>query len=139
MLSYPARYEPAEEGGYTIEFPDLDIMTEGDTMAELIEMAEDALSGVLAVRYDENLEIPEPSELEGENIIFITVPPEVAVPVLFRKWRKEQGLSQGEIAEKIKAPYQTIQKLEKIGCNPTIKTLRKVAKALGKNLLIDVA
>jgi len=139
MLKYPAIYEPAEEGGFTIEFPDFDFMTEGDTMDELLMMAEDALNGVLAVRYEEALSIPAPSSLTGENIVYIDVRPEVEIPILFRQWRKEQGLSQGDIAEKIKAPYQTIQKLEKIGCNPTLKTLRKVAKALGKKLLIDVA
>lgn len=139
MLKYPAVIHNTSDGLW-IEFPDLGgAGTQGDTMEELIAMAEDALSGILTVRYDEDLTIPEPSRIEGKNIVYVNVPPEVAVPIRFRKWRKEQGLSQGEIAEKIKAPYQTIQKLEKIGCNPTIKTLRKVARALGKNLLIDVA
>jgi len=63
----------------------------------------------------------------------------VAIPVLVRQFRKEQGMSQGDMAEKIKAPYQTIQKLEKIGSNPTIRTLQKVGKALGKKVLIDLA
>jgi predicted RNase H-like HicB family nuclease len=49
MLRYPARYEAAEEGGYVIEILALDIMTEGDMMEELLEMAEDALNGVLTV------------------------------------------------------------------------------------------
>ncbi|MHC9541753.1 MAG: type II toxin-antitoxin system HicB family antitoxin [Vulcanimicrobiota bacterium] len=139
MMKYPAiiHHDP---DGIWIEFPDLGGSgTQGDTMEELLMMAEDALNGVLAVRHQENLEIPPASQLSGKDIVYIDVRPEVEIPILFRQWRKEQGLSQGEIAQKIRAPYQTIQKLEKIGCNPTLKTLRKVAKALGKNLLIDVA
>ncbi len=138
MLRYPARYEAAEEGGYVIEIPDLDIMTEGDTMKELLEMAEDALNGVLTVRYEENLDIPHPSRETGDNVVFIDAKPEVAIPILLKQSRIEQGLSQSEIAEKIKAPFQTIQKLEKIGSNPTIRTLQKIGKALGKRVVIDL-
>lgn len=46
-LVYPALFSPWEAGsGYTVEFPDLPgCVTEGSTLAEAIEMAEDAASG----------------------------------------------------------------------------------------------
>ena len=46
--AYPAIFTPAEEGGYTVNFPDLEgCFTEGDTMAEALYMAEDVLALVL--------------------------------------------------------------------------------------------
>lgn len=41
---YPAIFHPEADGGYSLHFPDLKgCVTEGDTLAEAIEMAEDAL------------------------------------------------------------------------------------------------
>lgn len=41
---YPALFSADGNGGYTVEFPDLvGCVTEGDTLAEAVEMAEDAL------------------------------------------------------------------------------------------------
>ena len=43
-LIYPAVFHPEEVGGYSVDFPDLlGCVTEGDTLAEAIRMAEDAL------------------------------------------------------------------------------------------------
>lgn len=45
-LLYPAIFTPAEEGGYTVMFPDLPgCITEGDNLIEAIDMAGDAASG----------------------------------------------------------------------------------------------
>lgn len=45
-LLYPAIFTPADEGGYTVMFPDLPgCITEGDNLIEAIDMAGDAASG----------------------------------------------------------------------------------------------
>jgi antitoxin HicB len=40
---YSAVFEPADEGGYVVHIPTLGIATEGDTLDEAREMAEDAV------------------------------------------------------------------------------------------------
>ena len=59
-LVYPALFIPWEEGdGYTVEFPDLPgCVTEGDTLAEAIEMAEDAASGWVLVALENGDPVP---------------------------------------------------------------------------------
>ena len=43
-MEYPAIFEPAEEGGFIVRFPDFDWgVTQGDTMREAEDMAEDAI------------------------------------------------------------------------------------------------
>ena len=139
MLRYPARFTPAEEGGYTVEFVDLKgCITEGDTFEEARVMAEDALDGYLTVLYHDGTDIPPPSHVKDDGIVFVDVRIEVALPLLVRQFRKEQGMSQGDMAEKLKTPCQTIQKLEKIGSNPTVRTLQKIGKVLGKRVVIDL-
>lgn len=47
-LTYPAIFYPSEDGGYTISVPDLPGCTsEGNTLAEAVEMATDAAGWVL--------------------------------------------------------------------------------------------
>lgn len=50
MLKYFAIFHVAEEGGYNVEFPDLECgYTQGKNLDEALDMAVDLLSGVLAV------------------------------------------------------------------------------------------
>ncbi|MCG8402688.1 MAG: type II toxin-antitoxin system HicB family antitoxin [Firmicutes bacterium] len=59
---YPAIFDPCEEGGYCITFPDLPgIVTEGDTLEEAFFMAKDALELHLWGLEDDGDSIPEPS------------------------------------------------------------------------------
>ena len=45
---YPAIFHPEKEGGFSIFFPDIEgCYTQGDTMVEAVEMAEDALNLML--------------------------------------------------------------------------------------------
>lgn len=61
--SYPAIFSPAEEGGYTVNFPDLEgCFTEGDTLTEAIYMAEDVLALILYGYETDGRSIPAPSD-----------------------------------------------------------------------------
>ena len=47
-LAYTVRFEPAEEGGYTVTVPALPgCVTEGDTYEDALAMAEEAIAGYL--------------------------------------------------------------------------------------------
>ena len=49
MNRYYALFHPAAEGGYNVEFPDCECgYTEGDTLEEALDMAEDLISAILA-------------------------------------------------------------------------------------------
>lgn len=50
---YPAIFYKAIEGGYCIDFPDVSgAATQADTLYEALEMAEDALAGILVMYED---------------------------------------------------------------------------------------
>ena len=59
-LVYPALFSPWDEGsGYTVEFPDLPgCVTEGDTLADAIEMAVDAAAGWVLGELEDGNGIP---------------------------------------------------------------------------------
>lgn len=66
-LIYPAIFTPFDEGtGYTVEVPDLPgCVSEGDTLPEAIEMAEDAASGWILCRMEEGESYPAPSDVQS--------------------------------------------------------------------------
>lgn len=138
MISYPAKIQ--KEGKfYEVRFIDLpDAITQGETMEELMENAEDVISLALIYFLDQNKEIPQPSKVEGKDIVYIHPRYDVALPIMLKKRRKELNWSQSEAASKMNVKYQTYQKLEKARINPTLKTLERAARVLGKKLVLDM-
>jgi antitoxin HicB len=64
-MTYTVVLIPAEEGGYTVVVPALrGCVTEGDTLTEALLMAEDAISGYLAVLAEDG----DPFPAEGPEI-----------------------------------------------------------------------
>jgi predicted RNase H-like HicB family nuclease len=54
-IKITAELVPAEEGGYVVYCPELDITTEGETVDEAIDMLKDAASGYIDVIGIENI------------------------------------------------------------------------------------
>jgi antitoxin HicB len=58
-LNFSVVLEPQPEGGFSVSVPALpEVVTEGDTEAEALEMAADAINLVLSYRRDNGLPIP---------------------------------------------------------------------------------
>jgi antitoxin HicB len=141
-LKYPAIIEySAEDGNFTVDFPDLKgCITYGDTLEAAKSYAKDAMSAFLATMFDRGLKIPEPSDIKGENIHLIEPEPYAAVPILLRKLRHESGFSQSDVSKRLGISYQVYQKLENPNkCNPTVKTLQKIANIYNKHLHLEIA
>ena len=59
---YTRLFHPEKEGGFSIFFPDIEgCYTQGDTMVEALEMAEDALNLMLWDKEENKEPIPHPS------------------------------------------------------------------------------
>lgn len=57
---YPAIFTPAEEGGYLVDFPDIQgCYTDGDDIADAMLYAEDVLPFTLAYYEDNHIDIPD--------------------------------------------------------------------------------
>jgi antitoxin HicB len=139
-IEYPLRVQKAEEGGFWAEFPDLPgCITEGDTIEETLHNAREALNVWITSRFERGFKVPAASTIKGKNIYRIEPSPEVCVPLLLRKVRTESRLSQSVVAKKLNITYQTYQSWESPKtANPTVKQLDKVAKAIGKKLIVEI-
>lgn len=64
MLVYPAIFHKAIEGGYVVIFPDFDYGgTQGDTLNEAIEMAQDYIGTWLYDDFIHGKELPKPTNI----------------------------------------------------------------------------
>jgi predicted RNase H-like HicB family nuclease len=66
-LIYPAIFSPLENNpnGYCVVFPDLPgCVTQGDSMEQAFEMAQDAASGWILVGLEDGEELPPPSAIK---------------------------------------------------------------------------
>ena len=75
---YPVILHPEVEGGFSVSIPDLNIGTQGETIAESIDMARDAIGLCGICEQDEGRVIPEPSGLtpeheEGELVTLVDI------------------------------------------------------------------
>jgi integrase len=75
----------------------------------------------------------------GEDPLWVEPNPDVGIPLMIRKIRKELGLSQKDVAHRLHIAYQSYQAWEnpKIA-NPTLKQLSKLADAVGKKLTVEL-
>lgn len=64
---YPIILTPAEEGGYVVNSPDLNVCTEGETVPECIEMARDAIGLWGICEEDSGHKIPAPATLNLDH------------------------------------------------------------------------
>lgn len=64
-LVYPACMYKEDEGGFSVEIPDLKgCYTQGDSLEEAIEMAQDAALGWILTAIEDDEEIPEASDID---------------------------------------------------------------------------
>ncbi len=64
---YPVILTPEKEGGYSVTVPDLEIGTQGETVAECIDMARDAIGLWGICEQDAGREIPAASGLSPKH------------------------------------------------------------------------
>ena len=75
---YPIILHPEKGGGYSVDVPDLEIGTQGETVAECIDMARDAIGLWGICQQDDRRTIPEPARLtpactENEIVTLVDV------------------------------------------------------------------
>jgi predicted RNase H-like HicB family nuclease/DNA-binding XRE family transcriptional regulator len=130
-MQYRARI--SQEGKHWLaSFPDcLGCQTFGDSQEEALTMAGEALSGWIEAHLVDGESPPRPKAKRG---IPVAVAPNVAIAVEVRWMREDLHLTQTQLAKKMKVSQQAIAKLERPTGNPSIETLARLAKALGRHV-----
>ncbi len=115
-IVYPVCFYEEEEGGYSIDVPDLlGCCTQADSLEEAIEMAQDAALGWLTTSIEDGEDIPAPSKIEDIKIEkgkgFVSL-----ILLDLDKYMKE-NVSKRAVKKTLTIPAWLNEKAEKIGIN----------------------
>ena len=139
-MQYPAVID--REGKYVLaEFPDCPgCQTFVESGQDITAAAREALEGWLEVHLDLNELPPRPSPLTHfrGDVRGVPVHPLIAIRLELRWARAEASLTQAQLAEKVGMSQQQLARLESGDSNPTVKTISRVAEALGKQFVMSL-
>jgi DNA-binding XRE family transcriptional regulator/predicted RNase H-like HicB family nuclease len=140
-VEYPAIL--GREGKFLLaEFPDCPgcqtCIEDGD--GDIEAEAKDAVSGWLEVHLGRNMVPPMPSHVgrHGRNAVGVPIDPHLAIRLQLRWARADASLTQERLAEKIGMSQQQLARLESGESNPTVKTITRVAEALGRRFVMSL-
>ncbi|MDR3200856.1 MAG: helix-turn-helix domain-containing protein [Spirochaetales bacterium] len=115
-------------------------MTSGETLEEAKTMAAEAVSGLLETYLEHGIAftIPKggPGKTNGSGWYGIEIEPGLAFALWLRNARLSHNMTLADVADKMGVKYQVYQKLENPRtANPTLKTLKKLERIFGAELI----
>jgi predicted RNase H-like HicB family nuclease/DNA-binding XRE family transcriptional regulator len=133
-----------EDGAFLVLFPSCPgCQTQADTRDEILPMAQEALEGWLEATMAVGDTPPVPPKAarapKGSKLLWVEVPPKLAVKIELRWARHHAQLTQAQLAKLAHVSQQQIAQLESPDSNPTLDTLEKVARALGSRLQVSIS
>ncbi len=138
-MEYRALFEPAEEGGFVVTFPDFKWgVTQGDTEEEAMEMAEDALCTIIREHIRQGEALPTPRKARGRKCRMIRLPALVAAKAGLYMAFMESGIRKAELARRLRIPSANVGRLFDLRHQSRLEQIEAAFKALGKELTIDL-
>ena len=138
-MNYPVRLSADEDGGFVVTFRDIpEAITQGDSEADALDMAKDALITAMDFYFEDKKAVPAPSALQrGEQ--YVELPPSVASKVLLLNEMVNQKVSASELARRMGTIPQEVNRIIDLHYTTKIDRVAQALSALGKRLELGVA
>lgn len=138
-MKYPATFEPGDNGGFVVTFRDIpEAITQGDTEAEALDMAADALLTAMDFYFEDRRTVPAPSiALEGERLI--DLPLSASAKVLLLNEMLSKNVRAADLARLMGIKPQEVNRIIDLEHATKIDTLAAALKALGRDLDLVVS
>lgn len=135
---YHARFEPGDEGGIVVSFPDVpEAITQGDDETDARAQAEEALGLALLTYPARHLPLPR-SKTRGADLVGITVEAEVAAKLAVIEVVRASGLNKSEFARQIGKDEKEARRILDPRHPTKLTTLSAALRMLGRRLVIAV-
>ena len=137
-FSYPAFFEPDEDGRPVVSFPDFaHAHTDGKDAVEAMEEAIDCLGSAIAHRMAEKLDIPTPSEARpGQRMV--PVPLWIAGKLALYFALREKNVTNSELARRLGVRETVVRRMLDPDHNTRSEKLQAALEALGKRVVVTV-
>lgn len=137
-MKFPALFDPAPEGGFTVTFRDVpEAITEGDTLEEAEAMALDALITAMEFYFEGGRPVPAPSKAKaGERVV--ALPASVVAKVHLLNARLASKMKSVDVARAMGIKPQELARVYDLKHSTKIDTVAAALKALGFDLKLEV-
>ncbi|MHA3902006.1 type II toxin-antitoxin system HicB family antitoxin [Castellaniella sp. WN] len=137
-MFYPAHFEEAPEGGFVVTFRDIpEAITQGDTEAEALEIAADALLTAMDFYFEDRRPVPPASApRKGERLI--ALPASASAKVLLLNEMLAQGVTPAELARRLGTRPQDVNRIVNLAHTTKIDTIGHALSTLGRELEITI-
>lgn len=134
MFMYPVTLTADEEGGFVVTFIDIpEAITQGDTEAEALAAAKDALESALDFYFEDKRAVPMPSKARrGQNVV--ELPASLSAKVLLLNEMVTQNVRPAELARRLNTSPQEVNRLTNVRHTTRIDGIAAALRALGKHL-----
>lgn len=137
MLIYPVEFTPDDNSTLLVTFPDIpEAVTYGETEAEALLWAEDALMVILESYIDDKQPIPAPSPLNGRPGVALKVA--AAGKVALHNALLEAGKRKADLARMMNLAPSLVDRLLSLSHKSRIEQIETALAAMGKRLVVDV-
>jgi antitoxin HicB len=132
---YPALLTADQkDGGFVVTFRDLpEAITQGDSLEQALNEAADCLEESIAMRIDDKLEIPQPSQLKhGEYLV--AVPAQTALKAALNLAMREKGMSKVELANTLNIHEKEVRRILDPHHVTKLSTMERTLVVLGQRI-----
>jgi antitoxin HicB len=139
MEAYLALFEPDRKaGGYVVTFPDFGYgVTQGETEAEALEMAQDLLMLTIGDYIRESRQLPEPRRHRGSKFRPVLLPALQSAKVDLYTAFLESRLRKAEFARRAGIPKTHVERLFSLRHQSRLDQIESAFAALGKRLHVE--
>jgi antitoxin HicB len=135
---YGARFEPGDEGGIVVSFPDVpEAITQGDDEADAAKQAQEALGLTLLSYPRRGLVVPD-AKARSRGLVRIAVAPEVAAKIAVLEAFAKSGISKSELARRLRKDEKEVRRILDPRHATKLATLTEALRELGQQLVIGV-
>ena len=140
MTTYPANFEADRQaGGYVVTFPDFRYgATQGETLKEASEMAQDLLACLLSDLIKAGKELPEPTKRRGRKYRSVSLPVLQSTKVALYQAFRASGMRKSEFADRMGIPKSNLDRLFDLHHQSWFDQLEAAFAVLSKHVWVEV-
>jgi antitoxin HicB len=136
-FAYPACLIEQPEGGFVVSFPDVpEALTQGETEAEALEMAADALVAGLSFYVEAGRRLPAPSAAEGRALV--SVPVLEATKLALHEAMLDRGVGNVELGRAMDMDEKSVRRLRDPVHRSHIGQVERALRTLGRRVVVEV-
>ena len=140
QFTYAVKLPPEKrDGGYVVTCRDLpEVITQGESVADALRQAADALEEAIAARIDDERDIPVPTAAKrGERIV--SVPPSMALKAAVYLAVRDAGISNSELARRLKLDEKEARRILDPHHPTKLPRIEAALAALGRYVRMELA